>query len=94
MDIAVSLLEAERVGIGNLKANFSRLLREDKPYVVTDHGQPKQVIVSYNEMIELVDMLDELSDHGLLNTIHEGRVSIRTGEKGIPLAKLWEEMKI
>ncbi|MEK9149728.1 MAG: type II toxin-antitoxin system Phd/YefM family antitoxin [Candidatus Desantisbacteria bacterium] len=94
MGIASSLLKVEHVGIRNLKTNLSRFLNEEKPYVITDHGKPKQVIIPYGEMMELVDMFDELSDPGLLETIREGRVSIERGERGIPVANLWKEIEV
>jgi len=94
MSIATSLLEVEHVGIKNLKTNLSRLLNEEKPYIITDHGKPKQVIIPYEEMLELVDIFDELSDSELLKTIREGRASIKIGEKGIPVANLWKEIEV
>ncbi|UCE18708.1 MAG: type II toxin-antitoxin system Phd/YefM family antitoxin [Gemmatimonadota bacterium] len=92
MRIASAILKAERVGIRNLSENLSKLLNEGKPYVITDHGKPKQVLLPYDEMMELIDILDELSDPETLSLIKEGRKDIASGKAGIPLSALWDEM--
>ncbi|MDI6736819.1 MAG: type II toxin-antitoxin system prevent-host-death family antitoxin [bacterium] len=95
MGIAISILKAEHIGIRNLKMNLSKLLKADKPYIVTEHGRPKQIIIPYHEMMELIDIFDELSEPDLLETIREGREAINLAKgNDISASTLWEEMKI
>ena len=62
MSLTIDLLKAPHVGIRDLKEHLSEFLRKEKPVVVTDHGEPINVIVSYEEMIELLDIIDEMED--------------------------------
>ena len=67
-----------------MKNNLSAVLRRGKPRIVTEHNQPKHVLVPYEDMVELIELLDELSDPRLLRQIAEGRVGYRKG-KSVPI---------
>lgn len=93
MKISNSLLKARHVGIRELKANLSKLLKENTTMVITDHGTPTNVIVSYDDILEIVDILDELMDKTTLRSIQEGRNAIADGSKGVPVSNLFDRIR-
>lgn len=93
MSIAIDLLHAPHVGIRDLKENLSRFLKAKKPLVVTDNGTPVDVIIPYPEMLELIDIFDEIQDMEAIKTVQEAREAIRSGAKGIPVAKLFKKIQ-
>jgi prevent-host-death family protein len=93
MKIATSLLKARHIGIRELKANLSKFLKENTTMVITDHGTPTNVIVAYDDIVELVDVLDELLDKSTLLSVHEGRHAIANGSKGVPVSTLFNKIR-
>lgn len=93
MTLGTALLRAEHVGIRELREHLSRELKRDQPLIVTEHGTPKKVILSYHDLLELIDILDELRDQDLLESIGKGRKAIRRGAKGIPVSRLFRRMR-
>ena len=93
MGLAITLLKAPHVGIRDLKEHLSEFLKKGKPVIVTDHGSPANVIVPYEEMIELLDILDEMQDKETQKLIAEGRMAIRQGEKGIPVTDSFKTIR-
>lgn len=91
MKIAMDLLKADRVGVRDLKTNLSRRLKMHKLLVVTDHSQPVKVIMPYADMMDLLDMLDEMTDEAALTAVREGRNAIKSGAEGIPVTRLFDK---
>jgi prevent-host-death family protein len=86
-----ALLKARHVGVRELKEHLSGLLKDGHPIVATDRGTPTHFVVPYDEMIEIVEMLEELSDPALVRRVQETRVA---QEKGgwIPASRLLSKM--
>lgn len=84
MSLATQLLRAEPIGVRELKNKLSAVLRRGKPRIVTERNKPRHVLVPYEDMVELVEILDELSDPRLLKQIAEGRKGYREG-KSVPI---------
>ncbi len=93
MGITLDLLKAEHVGARALRNNLFEFLKEDGPLVVTDRGKPVRVILNYEKILELLDMLDELSDPETVEAVREGRKAIAKGVKGIPVSRLFNEVR-
>lgn len=93
MKLSTTLLKAPHVGIRDLKAHFSKLLKDYPTMIITDRGKPKNVIVSYNEILELIDIIDEITDKTTLNLVQEGRKAINKGSKGVPVSELFSKMR-
>ncbi len=93
MSLSTDLLKSEHVGIKKLKTHLSRHIKNNKPIIVTDRGVPVDVVVPYADMIELLDMVDELTDMKTIRTIMEGRKAIRSGAKGIPVSNLFDRVR-
>ena len=79
MNLAAGVLKARHIGVRELKAHLSERLKGNKPLIVTEHGTPTRVILSYHDVLELIDLLDELQDRELFNMVHEGREAIKKG---------------
>ena len=93
MNISTNLLKAHHVGIRNLKEHLStKSLR--KPLIVTDRGVPISINLPYSEVLELLDMIDELTDTETITTVHEGRNAIKTRAKGIPVDPLFTRIRL
>ena len=93
MTFAAALLNAEHIGIRDLREHLSGSLKEERPLVVTDHGQPKKIILSYEDAMELVDILDELQDAETLKTVAEAKRAIRPGAKGVSVSRLFSKIR-
>lgn len=74
-----ALLKARHVGIRDLKDHLSEYLTDKKPLVATDHGQPSYYLIPYHEMVELAEILEELSDPDLVAKVRKGREEYRKG---------------
>lgn len=84
MSIATDLLKAQHIGIRDLKEHLStRVLNE--PLIITDRGTPVSVNLPYSDVLELVDILDEISDSKTIETVLEGREAIKEGIRGLLL---------
>lgn len=93
MTIENAILRAEHVGIRELREHLSERLHERGPLVVTEHGTPKKILISYEDMLELVDILEELRDPEVLEAVREGRKAIQKGVRGIPVSRLFRKLR-
>ena len=94
MTTAASLLHARHLGIRELKAHLSKRLKGNRPIIVTEYGVPTRVILSYRDVLELIDILDELQDRKTLELVREGREAIRKGARGIPVSRLLNRLRL
>ena len=92
MNVA-SLLRAKHVGIKELKDHLSALLKKHQPLVATDHGDPTYFLVPYEDMIEIVEILEEISDPTVVRSMQEGRRAYKKGG-WIPVSNLWRKLGI
>jgi len=93
MKIAIDLLKAEHVGVRELKAGLSRRLKTHKTIVITDHGSPVKVILPYSDVLELLDILDEVTDPKMVKLVQEGRRAVQKGSQGIPVEHLFNKKR-
>ena len=92
MSIATDLLKAEHVGIRDIKEHLSTRLLKDI-LVITDRGTPVSVNLPYLDVLELVDIIDEVTDLETMAVVSEARRAIREGSKGIPVANLFNRIR-
>ncbi len=91
MSIATNILKAPHVEIRDLKIHLSSLLKKGS-LIATERGKPVNVILPYSDMIELLDMLDEITDTETIKTIQEGRKAISTSVKGISVSNVFKKL--
>ena len=92
MKIAIDLLKASHVGIRELKGNLTTGLLK-RPLVITDRGVPVSVSLPYSDILELMDILDEVSDPRTVATVQKGKEAIRRGNAGIPVSNLFRKFR-
>ena len=93
MSIAVDLLKSEHIGIRDLKEHMSRVLKKRKTFIVTDRGVPVNVILPYSDIVELADIMEELSEPKTLEAVREGRLAVKSGSKGVLVSRLFGKRK-
>lgn len=93
MTVASALLHAKYVGIRDLREHLSKRLKGNKAIVVTEHGTPTKVILSYKDVIDLIEVLDELRDGAAIRSVQEGRKAIKAGTAGIPVNRLFNQIR-
>ncbi|MBI4655205.1 MAG: type II toxin-antitoxin system Phd/YefM family antitoxin [Elusimicrobia bacterium] len=85
------MFRAQHVGVKELKNHLSMFFKSHKPIIATDRGQPAYFLVPYENMVELIEMLEEAKDAGLARLVKSGR---QTYAKGgwIPVSNLWKKL--
>lgn len=89
-----AILNADYLGIKEFKEHLCKILKKNKPHIITEYGKPKQFIIPYNEMIEIVEILEEMSDPEFIKEIQTSRKSYKKGKEQVPVNKLWAELGI
>lgn len=90
MSISKTLLKARSIGIRNFRNSASKFIGKHQFLVITEHGTPASVLLPYNDVLEIVDILEELEDKKTLKAVTAGRRSIKKGAKGILAAKIFK----
>ncbi len=93
MTVARALLNAKSVGVRRLKNRLSRFINKNELFIVTEYGSPAGVYVPYEEMMEIVDVLDELQDREAIEAVAEGRRAIMAKRKGISVSKVFKKIR-
>jgi prevent-host-death family protein len=58
----IDLLKCERVGSRELQADTKRILNKTTPTVITLFGKPKAVLVPYETMVDLLEIVWRYED--------------------------------
>ena len=77
------LQKAKIVNLREAHAQLSKLIRSKTPSMVLSNGKPVSFLVPYEDMLDLVEILDELSDKKLLGEIKRARKEYARG-KAVP----------
>ena len=93
MTTATELLKAPHIGIRDLRIHLSQKLKSHEPLIVTDHGEPKKVILEYQDIVDLVDTFEELQDPTTVKLIRETQKASQRGQKGIPVSRLFNQIR-
>ena len=91
MTISNALLRAKSIGVRKFRDSVSRLIRTHQFLVITERGTPASVLVPYNDILEIADVLEELEDKEVIKTIAEGRRAIHRGAKGILASAIFKQ---
>ncbi len=93
MTLATQILRAPHIGVRDLKIHLSEKVKGDKPLVVTDHGDPKQVMIPYHVIVEIAELLEELNDAELMRAVKLSRSASEKGERGSSATGLFAKIK-
>ena len=93
MTVTTALLNARYIGVRELREHLSKRLKDKKAIVVTDRGMPSRVILSYKDVVELIEVLDELRDAASIQAVQEGRKAVKGGAEGIPVSRLFGKIR-
>ena len=88
-----ALLKARTIGVRKFRNKISRLIKSHEMCVVTEHGTPASVLLPYEDVLEIADVLDELKDKDALEAVARGRKSIAKGVKGILAKTVFKKRK-
>ena len=69
----------KHIGVRELRANLSRVIKSHQTYFVTDHGKPVRAVLPYEVLLELLEILEELKDKNLFQEIAEARKEYQKG---------------
>lgn len=93
MSITLDFLKAKHIGARAFRNRLFEFLKDEEPLIITEHGRPVRVVLSYGEMLELLDIVDELSEQGTIEAVREGRKAIAAGAKGVSAGNLIKKYK-
>ena len=85
------LRQAKLVNVREAQDKLSRLIRSKTPSLVLSHGKPVSFLVPYEEMLDLVEMVDELKDKRLLEEIARARSEYEEG-RAVSAERLFRKM--
>lgn len=85
------LRQAQLVNVREAQARLSQLIRSKTPSLVFSHGKPVSFLVPYEEMLDLLEMLDELKDQKLLEEIAQARSEYAQG-KAVRAERLFKKI--
>lgn len=78
-----ALLHAKTIGVRDLRENLTKIVKNNKPYLVVKHGERKMFLVPYEDIVDLIEILEESKDAVLREEIRRARDEYRsTG--GVP----------
>ncbi len=93
MTVTTALLRAKYIGVRDLREHLSKRLKAKGALVVTERGTPTKVILSYQDVVELIEVLDELQDKAAIQAVQEGRKAVSAGNEGIPVSRLFKQIR-
>lgn len=77
------LLKAKHIAAKNLRENIFKILGGTKRFIAMKNGKPEMFLIPYEDMVELVEMLEESKDAVLRERIERSREEYRKGG-GVP----------
>ena len=92
INISSDILKADHFGIKDLRSNASSKIFE-KIFVVTVKGKPLSINLPYSDILNLIDIIDEMSDPETLDLVKEHRDALKNEAKPIPVGKLFERIR-
>jgi hypothetical protein len=73
--------DAKPVNMREAQAGLSKLAKSSKPSLIISHGKPLSFIIPYDEMLEVLDMVEELRDVRLIKGIALARSEYENGNE-------------
>ncbi len=87
----IDLLKSDYIGIREFRDHLCKIFKkEGKPVVITDRGHPVKVLLPYDDMVELLEFLDEVSDPDTIKNMQEGMEAIESNSKGTSFSSVYK----
>lgn len=83
MTLTMELLRAKEMGVKEFRTNISKRINDHKLTIVTSTKNRKKVLIDYDRLADVLELIEELEDKGLVALVREGRAAIGRGEKEI-----------
>lgn len=85
------------IGADELRRELSDILdnlpSEDSELIITQHGQPKAILLDLNTYLELVDIQEDIIQPGYIDTLYQELAEVKKG-KGTNHKDLLKELKL
>ena len=85
------LRKAKSVGVREAQAKLSRLIESRSPSIITSHGIPKSFLIAYDDMLDILEVLEELKDKRLIEEIARARREYEEG-LSVPAERLFKKL--
>ena len=92
------LLDKKFVGTDDLRKELTHILNglsREGEIVVTQHGQPKGVLIDVTTYLEREELFEKIADSNpkLIKEINTAIADVKAGN-GVPAKKVWEQLGI
>ena len=92
MSLSNDILKAQHMGVRDYKKNLSSKLL-DGLVVITDHGKPVSINMPYNEILEIIDIVDEMNDQETIQMVLEGREAVKNKARVVDVKEVFSKLK-
>ena len=93
-----SLLDKKFIGADDLRKGLTDILSslpKEKKVIITQHGQPRGVLLDINSYLEYEELLEQIadSDPKLIKRINAAVADVKK-QGGIPAERVWKQLDI
>lgn len=93
-----NILDKKFVGADDLRKELTNILKrlsKEGEVVITQHGQPKGILMDVASYLRYEEILEQIADSNpkLIKEINEAIADVKAGN-GVPAEKVWEELGI
>ena len=93
----VDTIKRKFIGADDFRRQLSIILdklpSEDSELVITQHGEPKAILLDLNTYLQLVDIREDVIQPGYINSLYKELEAVKKG-KGISHEELMEKLKL
>ena len=93
----VDTIKRKFIGADDFRRQLSIILdklpSEDSELVITQHGEPKAILLDLNTYLQLVDIQEDVIQPGYINSLYKELEAVKKG-KGISHEELMEKLKL
>lgn len=90
-------IQSKFIGVDDFRRELSNILdklpHEESELVITQHGQPKAILLDLNTYLELKDIKEDVIQPGYINSLYKELEKVKKG-KGISHKDLVEKLKL
>lgn len=90
------LLNKKFIGSDELRRDLTKILNQvpqGEEVVITQHGQPKAILLNLNTYLELTDIQEDIIQPGYINSLYKELEKVKKGQ-GIKHKDLVKKLKL